>query len=114
MAYGMTYDEYWNGDPALVRYYRKAEDIRSHRKNWELWLQGRYVYEAIGRMIPSMNAFKPREPIEYIEEPFPLTEKDVKLRQEKEARRKQEAIKNKMMAFMEAQKNKKAEEQDNG
>lgn len=113
MSIGMTYDEYWNGDPSLVRAYRKAEDIRQHMKNQDMWLQGRYIYDAIIRLIPSFNPLKPKDPIEYMDEPYPISEKDVRERELREQKRKQEAIRNKMMAFAAAYNNKKNEEQGN-
>lgn len=115
LSLGMTYKEYWNGDPTLVIAYRKAEEIRSHRKNWEMWMNGRYVYDAIMRLIPSLNVWKPKEPIEYIEEPYPLTRKEYEERMAKEEKKKQEEIKEKLKAFAMAQnKKRKKEEQDNG
>lgn len=111
MSIGMTYEEYWNGDPSLVKAYRKAEDIRSHRRNQDMWLLGRYVYDGIMRLIPSFNPLKPKDPIAYIEEPYPISEKDVRNRELREAKQRQEAIRNKMMAFAAAH-NKKDEDQD--
>jgi hypothetical protein len=109
MSLGMTYDEYWNGDPSLVRHYRKAYDLQLHRRNWEYWLQGRYVYDAIMRLIPSFNPLKPKEPIAYMEEPYAITEKDVEDQKLREEKQRQEAIRNKMMAFAAAHNRKKEE-----
>ena len=112
----MSYEEYWNGDPSLVVAYRKAEEIRSHRKNWEMWMNGRYTYDAIMRLIPSLNMWKPKEPIDYMEEPYPLTRKEYEERMQREEKRKQDEIKEKLKAFAMAQnaQRKKREEQNDG
>lgn len=115
LSLGMTYDQYWNDNPLLVIAYRKAEDIRSHRRNWEMWMEGMYTYDAIRRLIPSLNMWKPKEPIEYMEEPYPLTKKEYEDRIRREEKRKQDEIKDKMMAFAMAHKAKpKVEVKNNG
>ena len=43
----MTYDQYWNDDCQLVKFYRKAHKLKNEQKNQELWLQGMYIYEAL-------------------------------------------------------------------
>ena len=43
MSIGMTYDEFWNGDVSIVKFYRKAEELRYKRQNQALWLQGMYM-----------------------------------------------------------------------
>ena len=47
IAIGMSYAEYWAGDPSLVQYYRKAYKIRQEEFNQNAWLQGLYVYDAV-------------------------------------------------------------------
>lgn len=112
LSLGMTYEQYWDGPPRLVVAYRKAEEIRSHRKNWEMWMNGRYTYDAVMRLIPSLQLVKPREPIEYISEPYPLTRKDYEERLEREEKRKQEEIKAKLMAFANVHKSNKVKVED--
>ena len=46
MAMGMTYEQFWDGDPDLVRAYRSADQIRRRRRNEEMWLEGIYMVEA--------------------------------------------------------------------
>lgn len=112
LSLGMSYDEYWYGDPTLVVAYRKAEDMRTHRRNWEMWMNGRYTYDAIACMIPSLQLMKPREPIEYTKEPYPLTKKEYEERMEREEKRKQEEIMAKMMAFAKTRSSKKVKEEE--
>lgn len=80
-----------------------------------MWMNGRYVYDAVMRLIPSLQVMKPREPIEYMNEPYPLTKKDYEARMEREQKKRQAEIRAKMMAFATAHKAKKKEEgQANG
>ncbi len=73
----MTPAEYWDGDAALARDYRKAEEIREGRRNQELWLQGLYIYEAISDIAPTLHAFakKGTKAKPYPAQPYPLNEK---------------------------------------
>lgn len=75
MVMGMTPDEYWNGDPALLKAYRKADELKRERRNEELWLQGMYIYEAIGDLAPILHAFakKGAQAKPYTEHPYPVT-----------------------------------------
>lgn len=77
MAMGMTPEEYWNGDPALLKAYRKADEIRRERDNEMLWLQGMYIYEAIGDLAPVLHAFakKGAEAKPYSDRPYPITKR---------------------------------------
>lgn len=111
LSIGMTYEQFWDGDPMLVKYYREAEEIRNEKKNQELWLQGMYIYEALADISPVLHAFakKGTKPQPYTETPYAITKKQRdRIKAEKE---KQEFEKGKR--FMEAllqQTNKKFEE----
>ena len=87
---GMTYDEYWNHSPSLVRAYRKAWQMKREQKNYEMWMQGMYVYNALLCVAPVMRApigGGKVEPGKYPDKPYPLTEKEV---QEREAEKERE------------------------
>ena len=77
LSIGMTYDQYWNDNPLLVKFYRKAEEMRREKRNQEMWLQGLYVYEAICDVSPVLHAFakKGAKPVPYTDHPYPLTAK---------------------------------------
>lgn len=47
LSLGMTYEEYWEKDSSLVIAYREAERIRTQRNNFNSWLAGRYIYDAL-------------------------------------------------------------------
>ena len=80
LSIGMTYEQFWEGDPMLTKYYRKADEIRKERLNQELWLQGMYVYEAFCDASPLLHAFAKRgvKPHPYSETPYPITQKQHK------------------------------------
>lgn len=56
MALGVPEKEYWHGDPTHLKYYVKKHEIENENKNYEAWLQGLYIYDAIG--IALHNAFR--------------------------------------------------------
>lgn len=100
LAIGMTPEQYWDGDPELVKYYRKAEEIRNEKRNQELWLQGMYIYEALCDASPIFHAFakKGTKPRPYSTAPYALTVKEQ--RREKEV--KEKAVSSKGKRYMEA------------
>ena len=76
LSIGMTYDLYWYGEPNLVKAYRQAEEMRVDRMNYEKWLQGLYIYNSIGALVPVLNPFsKKTKPEEYLKEPIVITER---------------------------------------
>lgn len=81
MAMGMSYDDYWHGDYTALPYYRKAYALKRQEANEKLWLQGIYIMNAIGCMIPKTD-------IKYPEEPYALTQKEKD--EQAERRRKKE------------------------
>lgn len=76
MSIGMTYDEYWEGEADLPIYYRKAEKLRQEKLNWQLHLQGMYIYEAICDASPIFNPYAKRgtKPIPYRSVPYGVEE----------------------------------------
>lgn len=100
LAIGMTPEQYWDGDPTLVKYYRKADEIRKERLNEELWLQGMYIYEALCDVSPVLHAFAKRgtRPQPYSDKPYSITEKQ----REKEEIIKEQKRVEKGKRFMEA------------
>ena len=97
LAIGMTYDQYWNDDCQLVKFYRKAHKLKNEQKNQELWLQGMYIYEALCNVSPVLHAFAKRgtRPLPYPEKPYSLTKEGNKREkeiQEKVNRQKAKAV----------------------
>lgn len=85
MAMGMTWDEYWYGDPWMVQAVRKAHQLKQKQKNFELWLQGMYIYEALLDVSPVYHDFaKNPKPQPYASEPYALDENERETREKKE------------------------------
>ena len=100
----MTPEQYWESDCTLVKYYRKAEEIRNEKRNQELWLQGMYIYEALCDVSPILHAFakKGTKPTPYSEKPYALSAKQVERNEEEKQRKAIEKGKKIMEARMAA------------
>lgn len=72
----MSVKEYWEEDGDLAIYYRKAEELRQEKTNWQLHLQGLYIYEAICDASPIFNPYakKGTKPIPYRTVPYGVEE----------------------------------------
>lgn len=89
LSIGMTAEQFWDGDPTLAKYYRRADELKIERKNQELWLQGLYVYEALCDVAPILQAMakKGTKARPYPEQPYSITEKQRKREKEEQERR---------------------------
>lgn len=113
----MSYQDFWDGDPDMVRFYRDKHRHEMERRNTELWLQGAYVYEAILSAMPAFNFFgKKRKPVPYRDEPMPLTGGEKKKSEDRKAEKQLNAGKQFVEAWAAAvnASRKKKEEQTNG
>jgi hypothetical protein len=72
------------------------------KRNQELWLQGMYIYEALCDVSPILHAFAKRgtKPVPYTEQPYPLSNKEVKRAKEDKEREVFDKGKKFMEAFM--------------
>lgn len=88
----MTLDEFWNGSPHLVKYYRQSHKLQMEQANQIAWIQGLYFKAALDSTLGTMFKRKGAKNVPYIEKPleiFPKTEKE----KEKEAiKERQKAI----------------------
>lgn len=85
LSIGMTYHQFWNEDAEMVIYYREAERYRSSRNNTEAWLQGMYIYDAVGTVI--YNAFgrkRGQQAASYVEKPYPIHQRDIEKEKQQE------------------------------
>lgn len=96
----MTAEQFWEGDPSLAKYYRKAEEMRIERRNQEMWLQGMYVYEAICDASPLFQAFAKKgvRAHPYSDKPYSITENQ----KERNDLAKEKAVSDKGKRIMEA------------
>lgn len=86
----MSYNEYWNDRPELVKAYKKAHELKLARKNEELWLQGLYIHEGVNVSLAKLMGNKQAK---YFDEPIPITEEQQQAKREREARKKFERMK---------------------
>ena len=95
----MTYEQFWEQDPELVKYYREAWKLKREMRNQDLWLQGAYIYEAILDASPVLHAFakKGTKAIPYRDSPYEIYSK----RTVKEEKTREEKNDNKAKAMME-------------
>ena len=75
----MSYAEYWEGDPKLAQYYRKAYKIRQEEFNNNAWLQGLYIYDAVSTALH--NALRgmgknPPPAKDYAKKPYEIFKKE--------------------------------------
>lgn len=80
ISIGMTYEQFWYGDPTMTKDYLEAYKLKEEREvekmKWATWEQGLYVYEAICDVSPVLRAFsKATKPLPYPEKPYGLEEK---------------------------------------
>ena len=98
LAIGMSSAEYWSGDPSLVRYFRKAYEIKQEEINNNAWLQGLYVYDAVSTAVHNALRGKNSKARDYAKQPY-----DFKNRQktEFEKAKEVEVEQQKALAWME-------------
>lgn len=68
----MTYEQYWYGDPLMVRAFYKADKLKQERSNTEMWLAGVYVKKALESTVGNAFLKKGEQPIEYPPRPIGL------------------------------------------
>ena len=84
MAIGVPYDVFWNGDYTQLKYYEEMHEYVLKQRNYEMWLQGMYIYDAISTALS--KAFDKRSRAEYAKEPYqimPMTETEQEVAKQK-------------------------------
>lgn len=99
MSIGMTYDEFWNQDVAMVRAFRKAHELKRRQQNEMLWMQGLYVRDALLATVGNMFSDKSAKKNEYPAEPYPVTAEQVAEKKAEEHRQMEERMKADIMAI---------------
>lgn len=103
LSIGMTYEQYWEQDCELVKYYRRAARIKRELKNQDAWLHGAYFYEALLDAAPALRAFakKGTKPTPYRDKPYELYAQSDSSEKKEQAKEKQNSkAKAFMLAFM--------------
>jgi hypothetical protein len=87
---GIGAAEFWQLNVRTLRPYLLAENIKREERNYFLWLQGAYIYDAVGVVMHNAFSKKSAKKKEYIGEPVritPLTEEEKAIKAEKERRK---------------------------
>ena len=96
----MTYAEYWDGDNEAPKFFREAYRLKRKQANFDLYLQGAYVYEAILSCSPALVPFrKSNQPIPYRDAPFPLTADELREAEERKEREQFEQMRGAMKSL---------------
>ena len=69
MLYGMTYEQFWFGDPWMAKAYKQKHLLERKQKNEEMWVNGMYQLSALS--VALNNAFN-KHKIKYMKEPFDI------------------------------------------
>jgi hypothetical protein len=88
MLYGMTYEQYWFGDPWMARAYAQYYLLKRRARNEEMWLQGIYNANAFQTVLG--NAFG-KQKLKYFEKPLDIFEK-TEAEKEQEAREERQKL----------------------
>ncbi len=90
LAMGIGASEFWNLTIRTLRPYLMAEDIKREQQNYFLWLQGVYIYDAVGVIVSNALSKKGSTKKEYVKEPVritPLTDEEKQIKAEKDRRK---------------------------
>ena len=98
LAIGMSSAEYWEGDPSLTRYFRKAYKIKQDENNKNAWLQGVYIYDAVSTALYNALRGKNSQAAEYAKQPYDFKNRE---KTEFEKAREVEVEQQKALAWME-------------
>lgn len=77
LMYGMTSQEFWYGDPALMWSYRIFYEnklkVDRDTSNQLAWLQGLYIYDGVSKAIVNAFGGKGSKPLSYLDSPIDLS-----------------------------------------
>jgi len=88
----MTYEQFWDGDVDIAKAYRKAHEIKRREYDQQAWVQGAYIYHAIGALAPALKAFAKGQVKPYLEHPFTYEEQPKATVKSKEERSDEKAL----------------------
>ncbi len=92
MAIGIEEGAFWDMNIAKLRPYLIAENIRRENQNFNAWLAGAYVYDAVAKAIAATFGKKGRRAPKYMEKPMRITPYTEEERAEMAARERKKAI----------------------
>lgn len=87
LSLGMTYEQYWYGEPWLVKAYREAEIYRRESENYTLWLQGLYFHRAVSASLSQAFSDKKSQQMTYLDYPIAITKREKEAERERNKQR---------------------------
>lgn len=73
---GMTYAQYWYGDPQMVRAFYEAYKLKRQHENEIAWLHGLYNFEALSIALSNAFSEKGKQPENYPSKPHDFDGKE--------------------------------------
>ena len=102
MLYGMTYEQFWDGDVCMHKAFKEAAKLRKKQTNEDAWLLANYFYEALCATSSLFRGMKPSRPQKFRDKPYDIFEEDRKRTEEEEQRARYERVREKVAAFAKA------------
>ena len=105
LTWGMTPEQYWDGDNDLPRIYHRKYLIEQEAENRRLHRLGAYIYETLARLQPFFIGFPADEKMTrqpYLAEPLPTSEEDAKEQEKRRKLREFEDFREQLLAYAEA------------
>lgn len=94
MLYGLSYEDFWYGDPLKAKYQREMYNLKLQHKDEYMWEQGMYIYEAILQCAPILHPFsKAKNPLPYTHQPHLKEIQDMEDEAKREKLREAEQLK---------------------
>ena len=91
MLYGMSYEDFWFGDPWMVKAYEQAYMLRQRKRNEEMWIQGAYIANAV---TVAVNNCLSKKKIDYMKAPLDIYPKTEAEEREEVRRQRMQLVKN--------------------
>jgi len=89
MLYGMTWEQFWFGDPGMASTFREAYLLKQRAKNEEMWMQGLYIYRAVQAVVASALGSRSAK---YIDAPLDYLPKTKAEKEQEKFKEKQKVI----------------------
>lgn len=88
LSMGISYNDFWNMNPRIMNIHIEGYKTKVNRDleydNYMAFLSGVYVRDALASTVGNMFSKKGARPIEYPKEPYPVTQEQIKERDERE------------------------------
>lgn len=101
----MSVKEFWDEEPNLLWAYRKSymdeKNVQSELANYNAWLNGLYVFDAINTSLYNNFGRKGQEPKHYIEKPYDFNKSKEDIEKERQIEN-EENIKQALMRMKKA------------